>query len=193
MIYLNDSLLIGKGAERLCYRHPEKDHCCIKIKYSAREGKRSQSEAEYDYYTWLERQGIDWSNLARCHGWVKTNLGAGLVFDYIVDEFGNPARTLKDSLTDESISRGFLLSQLDFLLGYLLKNRVMICDLTLDNIVLKYSSSVSGYHLVIVDGIGNRDFFSFLTNRFRFLAVRKIKRKWQRSMAECISILNSKY
>ncbi len=177
-IILNDSLKIGSGSERDCYRHPSESKLCIKIKHINRPHKMPQNEADFDYYGFLEKKNISWSNLARCYGWVETNMGPGLVFDLVTDSQGEPCKSLQ-SLVDSGIPLSKFKRQIELLYGYLLDNNVIPAELQLDNIL--YKPDLGGECcLVIVDGLGNRNFFSWAVNSISLLAKLRIRKKYRR-------------
>lgn len=94
MIVLTEDLFIGRGYERACYRHPMDRNLCIKVSETGRIPRKQQNPVEFKYHKKLAARNIDWSHIARCHGWIETDKGKGLVFDLKHDENGN--RTVTD-------------------------------------------------------------------------------------------------
>ena len=82
MLHLEDSLVIGKGAHRVCYRHPLDQDKCIKVANNAND---SAQALECKYYDKLLAENIDWKHLSRYYGAVATNLGNGHVYQLIKD------------------------------------------------------------------------------------------------------------
>ncbi len=178
VLKLNDSLKIGTGAERACYIHPLDPGLCVKVRYVDRTNKQPQNEADYAYYSFLEKRNIDWDHIAKCRGWVKTNLGDGLVFDLVRGSDGAPCKSL-ENLISEGIPLYSFLGELDYLYKYLLKFNILPADLRLDNIMLKPDMQ-GECRLVIVDGLGNRNFFSWATNRINSFGRLRISKKYNR-------------
>lgn len=82
----SDELVIGVGAHRACYIHPEDHQKCIKVIYSQNDPIASKEiKRELAYYKHLNSYLKDWRGLTRYYGTVETNLGTGYVYDRIVD------------------------------------------------------------------------------------------------------------
>lgn len=174
-IFLKDEDLFSSGSERDCYPLPGHASLCVKIQHG-REGKFGQNIQEYNYYKKLEKRGIDWSRIARCHGWVETNLGKGLVFDFVCDTDGTPSITFKEYLARHGVSKEIRFD-LDKLKEYLLLNNVVLCDLRTTNILCQ---NLNGdLFLKFVDGVGNRDYIK-LASWSSFWGRKKITRHWAR-------------
>lgn len=176
-LILDDSFIIGKGAERICYRHPEQPNLCVKVKYNDRKGKVSQNESDFKYYSFLEKQNISWSNITKCYGWVETDKGKGLIFDYVADTEGRPCSTAHSALVQGTLSPLRCFRQVDILFSYLVGNRVLVSELALDNLV--YNPELENEcKLVIVDGIGDRNLFTPVVTMCGFLAKLRLQKKY---------------
>ncbi|WP_227370548.1 YrbL family protein [Halomonas sp. M20] len=178
MLHLQDDLLIGRGTERNCYRHPQDPTRCVKIAHNFKNNKQ-QNRKDYEYFTKLERRGIDWSHLPRCHGWVETNLGDGLVFDLLQDTEGSPLPRLDILLADGRLTMAEIATPLTQLHDYLHANRIFTSDLRASNIVCNLEKTPP--RLFLIDGIGDRDFVK-LAAHSRRLGRTKIERQWGRFM-----------
>lgn len=175
MLYLSANLLIGRGTERYCYRHPHDANLCVKVTHNTQNDKR-QNARDHAYFIKLERRNIDWSHLPRCHGWVMTDKGKGLVFELIQDGNQQPLKSLKQHLESGALDSKTLAPSLQGLHDYLLRNRIFTSDLRESNIVCDAGTSHSP-HLYIIDGVGDRDFIK-LAAHLPPLGRLKVNRQW---------------
>lgn len=176
MLYLDESRLVGRGTERTCFRHPREGHLCIKVVHNQRKNKR-QNEKDFVYFRRLERRGIDWSHLPRCHGWARTNLGLGLVFDFLQDTRGEPLPRLDTLLAEDRLGKAELDATLAQLHDYLHANRLFTSDLRASNIVCNLDKTPP--YPFLIDGVGDRDFIK-LASLSQRLGRAKIERQWAR-------------
>ena len=178
VIHLNEDLFIGKGTQRRCYRHPENKDICIKIKVSNSHPRRDQNVREYKYYKILEKRGIDWTHAAKCHGWVNTNIGRGLMFEHICDSGGNSLSHVKAQLDSNQVSSDEVCHELERLKDWIFKHGIIIPDLKLENMIYDQQRPL-GKRLIIVDGISNRNAIT-LASHMKMLARYKMRKVWQR-------------
>ena len=177
MLTLKSSSLIGRGLRRECYFHPDDENKCIKVVVA---GDQKETVREQVCYRLLEKRNISWKMLARFYGNVETNRGPGAVFELIRDYSGEVSKTLEHYLsTDNSIDLNYqdLSRALPVLKQYLLNWKIVTMDIKPQNIVYKKNNTSEGA-LVVIDNIGNSDFIP-VCNYVDFMAVRKIRRKWQ--------------
>lgn len=132
---LNNKLFIGSGSQRHCYRHPEHDHLCIKIVAEATNSRRNQNKREHAYYKKLADKNIDWKHIASCHGWVKTNLGKGLVFDLVADHDNAPLPNLQEQLEEKNIDKEKLKFELKMLKKWIFEHAIIVADLKPENMI----------------------------------------------------------
>ncbi len=178
MLTLESSSLIARGLRRECYFYPADENKCIKIVVA---GDHKETVREKRYYRLLEKRNISWKMLARFYGNIETNRGEGAVFELIRDHNGEVSKTLEhyfsaDRETDlnyQDLSRA-----LPLLKQYLLKWKILTMALKPQNIVYKKINPSAGV-LVVIDNIGNSDFIP-ICNYVDRMAIRKIRRKWQR-------------
>jgi len=173
-LHLDESLLIGAGSHRKCYQHPSNPALCIKITINSSCTRRHQNPREYAYYQLLEKRGIDWRRIARCHGWVQTNLGRGLMFDHIRGPDGQTLPNLEEQLKQGILNHEMLRHELWQLREWLIRNAVIVCDLQLANMVL-IPQRRPGEKLVLVDGVNNRNLIK-IANYLPPLARSKMRR-----------------
>lgn len=175
ILMLRSSDLIASGSERDCYFFPKNEDLCVKVTH-ARDRDKSQSQSDYKYYARLSKKLIDWSRVARCHGWVVTNKGDGLVFDLVKDVDGTPSMMLDKYLKLHG-TNDEVMKELKELRQYLIINNIMVCDLRDRNIACQ--AGRDGLCLKLIDGVGNRDFIK-LCDWWGFLGKRKINRHWKK-------------
>ena len=179
MLYLDDSLVIGKGAHRICYRHPSEQNKCIKIIHSA---DKSMQRLECKYYQQLALADINWEHLSRYYGTTETNLGTGYVYQLIRDFDGSISLALSEYLNinaPKKIGSELLRDSLGELKRYLLENKIVVRNLRPYNVVFQRISSTNGI-AVIIDNIGHHNNFYHLSDRIAFLARKDIQKKWRK-------------
>lgn len=176
MLHLQDDLLVGRGTERNCYRHPQDATRCIKVSYNF-ENNKQQNQKDHEYFISLQKRDIDWSHLPRCYGWDETDQGKGLVFDLLQDKQGTPLPRLDTLLKNGHLDKTMINAPLKELRNYLCANQIFTSDLRASNIVCNLEKTPP--HFFLIDGIGDRDFIR-LASVVRPLARAKIDRQWKR-------------
>ncbi|MCG7598282.1 YrbL family protein [Halomonas sp. McH1-25] len=179
MLYLDDTLLIGQGSERACFRHPSDDGLCIKVTHRHK-SRRSQNARDHAYYRKLEKRDIAWTYLPRMHGWVTTNRGEGLVFDLVQDRDGKPLDTLKHLLARRDVHYADIAPELERFHRYLLDNLIFTSDMRDSNIACDMTRADSP-RLYLIDGLGNHDFIK-LASVVPILGRSKVERQWAHFM-----------
>ena len=184
MLTLSKDHYIGEGEIRYCYYHPDKDNLCIKIprdqtsrdytlkeiKYFKKLSKRNKDKYDYNFYSDFKGEEL-------------TNFGLGQKFDLIRDYNSNEvSKTLEyyllhsNKISDKKIELGLIK-----LKHMMIKHRVFTRDLRSRNICCRITNDKNDIELVIVDGIGHRDFFP-LADYFEFFSKQKVNRtylKWK--------------
>ncbi len=177
---LDDSLLLGKGHERLCYIHPGDNTKVIKIPHK-KQKTRNQNELESTYYEYLNRTNVDFSHIAVCYGHVMINDSIGLVFDRVMNSDKSLPLTFAEAVKSKTFSKEYAESLLNDLKRYLEKNCIVFADIGLDNIMCPKQDN--GEHkLVIVDGLGARrpGLKLWLYTHIPLYARYKIKSQWKK-------------
>ena len=182
MITLNKNLLLAEGSERACYLYPNDNAKIIKIIYS-KESHNEQNKLEYIYMAYLKKKNKDLSLLTKCYGYVKTNLGDGLVFDRVLDFDLTPSKSFRYYIANKLISVEYQQQLLNHLQDYLEKNGILFIDTSLTNIFCKKITS-NEYQLIIVDGLGAKrmGLKFWLYRNLQPYAKYKMKRQWQKLM-----------
>ena len=152
----SDELVIGVGAHRACYIHPEDHQKCIKVIYSHNDPiALKEIKRELAYYRHLNSYLKDWRGLTRYYGTVETNLGTGYVYDRIVDFDGKISQTIRDRYTLENLQNNWqeLKEIVEKLEKYMWDNRIITMALKPHN-VLCHRISENEIFPVICDNIG---------------------------------------
>lgn len=146
---------IGQGTNRSVWRHPDKVDWCVKVTIPGEDGG-SQNEAEWHYLRHLATLGIHSRHLPREYGWVETNLGHGLVVDYIHATDGTPAITLGTALREGLIEKQEAVRMVEDAFRWAGDHGVMIEDANLGNLAIHADTGPGPGHswLVFIDGIG---------------------------------------
>jgi hypothetical protein len=181
MLTLNEGHYIGEGEIRFCYYHPDNQNLCVKIprknttrNYTLKEikyfNKLSKRNNKYTYKFYSDFQGEE-----------LTNLGLGQKFDLIRDYSSNEvSKTLEYYLLHSNkISDYKLESALIALKKMMIKYRVFARDLRSRNICCRLINGDNDIELIIIDGIGHRDFFP-LADWFNYFSKKKVERTFKR-------------
>ncbi len=180
LLTVNDTLLLGKGNERLCYLHPDDDSKIIKIAYK-HHNVRNQNKIEEIYYTYLEKKGISFGHLTHYHGTVDVEGKKGLVFDRVIDSDGSRSLTFSNIVKQKIITIEQAQVLLNDLRVYLSENKILFVDVSLNNIMCRLENDGS-YRLIIVDGLGARrlGFKFWLYRHFTPYATYKVASQWKK-------------
>ena len=178
-LHLDDSLIIGKGAHRVCYRHPLASNKCIKINHT--ENDRTQ-ELECKYYKKLGPTSINWKYISKYYGVIDTNLGDGYEYELILDYDQTISLPVSEYLSASSardVPQEIVLNSLKELKRFLMDNNVIVRNLRPYNIMFKRISPQHGYS-VIIDNIGHHNNYFHLSDYIAFLARKSIQKKWKK-------------
>jgi len=177
IILSSDGPIIGKGLYCFCHRHPTDEQLCIKIPTTHKKSRKRQA-ADRAYYRKIHRKRLDLSHIADNHGICQTNLGEGDLYERISDQNGEISQTVQHYFEEQPSLAPEIIQKLISLGKYLLENHIMIGDLHGRNILLQILNDTES-KLMIVDGIGDRVFFT-APNVFPSILRGKIIRRWNR-------------
>lgn len=176
MLELNENLFIGAGKRRRCYRHPDDPGKCVKVS-GGKKGRDMGTKREIAYFLKYQKRGCSLLHLATYHGTVETNMGPGVVFDLITnsdDEISSPLGSL--------ILNGMLIkdfeAEIQELRNYMFKEGIICGDFNPGNILVQVQPDGSR-RLMIIDGLGNSDFFK-IADFIKSFRDKKLERKWAR-------------
>lgn len=169
---LDPSLLIGRGRDRLCFRHPQDPDFCIKV---AQRSDEKQTRREKDYFLYLLKKGKDLRYVAPYMGSVRTSYGEGALFPMIHDDNGQVSLTLTESIQSGLYEQDFICRKLDHLKEYLIENGICARDVSPNNILCRRRGEQIDF--ILVDGVSNPN-FNPLTIRLPTLIRRTVEKSW---------------
>ncbi len=186
---LNDSLLLGKGNERLCYIHPIDPTKIIKVAHKHHMA-RNQNKLEELYGRYLEKKGVSFAHITHYYGRVDVEGKTGHVFDRVIDSDGSDSKTFSEIVRQRLITPEQAKELLEDLRVYLVENTILFIDVSLDNIMCRHEEDGS-YRLIIVDGLGARrpGFKFWLYRHLPLYAAYKVKRQWPKVMRNLEKLL----
>lgn len=158
-LVLTDDLLFAKGTGREIYNHPFDSSKIVKISITKKIYK-NQNFIDNIYFNYLLKHNIPMSNIAKCHGYVDTNLGKGLVFTKIVDYNAEVSKTFNQVIQNKTISENTILKLFREIEEYISTNKILYIDTNFENIVCcEYEKDK--YKLIIIDGLGGTNILRF--------------------------------
>ncbi len=162
----------ASGGNRLCYVHPDDPALCIKVRrpdfsLEQRRAKKGfpktllplshfdDNREEFGVMTALDRSFGEplYRHVSRCHGFVATDMGDGLVSELIRNGDGTIAETLKKHIWDHGFDdtcRRAVKQFCDHWRALAIPSR----DLLLHNIVVQQCGDAI-QRLVVIDGLGS--------------------------------------
>ena len=179
MITLDDTLLIGRGTLRACYRHPRDEALIVKVEIPGRHGGDEANHKEFLSYKEISQHHDKLEHISHCHGIVATNMGDGLICDRIRDSSGETARTIWDMVVhDDDCDVEKILEAARILCDYLIAHDLFLFDINLKNIVMKKGGedSYRAYAIDLKGPYDNKEFLQ-LSSRISFLGRKKLKRR----------------
>lgn len=183
MIQLTQEYYISEGLARICYQHPENPNLCIKIGKPQVDIKHLYKEINYfKKIRNKDTSKFDYQFFANYYGEVQTNLGVGFVYDLIRDEANNNVSlTLRHYLEmkNSPISDKTILKELARLKNQMIVHKIFVGDLRARNICCKILKN-NAVELVVVDGMGHRDFFP-IADYSKYFAIKKVERRFIKS------------
>ncbi len=179
MIYLNNSLLIGRGTLRACYLHPENSALIIKVPAGDLDKGGQANHKELKGYRRLIREHGQLDCISHCHGTVDTSLGPGLICDCIRDEDGDVSKTIWDLVIyQDTCDIDYLQQVTGKFCDKLIEHDIFLFDINLKNIAMKRlnDGSYQPYAIDVKGPYDNPEFLG-LSSHIRFLGRKKLKRR----------------
>lgn len=183
----------ARGGNRLCFVHPEDPGLCVKVRrpdFTLEDLRRKKgfpknlrplssfddNREEFRVVRALKESYGDgvFAHVYRCHEFVETDLGAGLVTELIRDGNGKISVSLKQYLWEAGYTpqcREAVRRLSDFWLELLIPSR----DLLTHNIVVQCDAAGNIVRTVVIDGLGSATVipFQWLPRPFRTARVKK--------------------
>jgi len=179
MIALDDQDLIGRGTLRACYRHPGHEDLVIKVPLPGSPGGDDANRKELASYRLFVRKHRELRHISRCHDFIETDTGRGLVCDCIRDYNGAVSKTIWDIVVHrDTCNVDAVLEAAGEFCEYLIAHDIFLFDINLKNIVLQVQKDAR-WQAWAIDLKGPHDNKEFLqlSSRFTFLGRRKLKRR----------------
>ena len=216
MIILKQLAPIGAGDDRVVYRHPTIQDRCIKIPrvdfqndfrpvgfnetlyWLSRLGQTKYFDFNYvdmEYASSLKTRNsaATFSNIPFCHGSVETDLGTGVVWDYISNHDGSPCRSLKDYSDNPDLlgekEKRLLWQGLEEFFSWQREQIILLREIAYTNTLVREQRDGS-YKLYHIDAIGCADFIP-LAKYSKFVAKLRIKSKVGRFRKRMIAWLGA--
>lgn len=174
MIVLEDSLLIGCGAHKKCYRHPKDESKVIKILHQIPD---DDWDKEYSYRKSLDRRGITLSVIPKYFGMIQTSLGSGYVFERILDFDGSNSITMDEYIMkfgQKDINK--VVAALKKLKKSFFDSNVIVSNMHPCNFLLQFTSP-NEYIIKIIDNIGTPVLIPIIYY-VDFIAKKRNKKYW---------------
>lgn len=162
----------ARGGNRLCYVHPDDPTRCIKVRrpdfsLAQRRAKKGfpktllplshfdDNREEFGVMTALDRSFGEplYRHVSRCHGFVATDMGDGLVSELIRNDDGAIAETLKKYIWDHGFDEDCQHAVKRFC-DHWRALAIPSRDLLLHNIVVQQRGNAIE-RLVVIDGLGS--------------------------------------
>lgn len=203
-LVISDLSPIGQGQDRTVYPHPDDPALCIKIANRAvadlevagirdrlfllmRGGRKEFLDYNFtdvQYARGLERRGEEqlFRHLPRCYGFVETDLGAGVVWERIVDHDGSPCISLRQyKLADRPLTPAeirLLWNALQEFFSWQIRHAVLLREMAYSNLLVRRlaADQVRIYH---IDAIGCADLIP-LADHFTWFAKLRVRSKVRR-------------
>ena len=180
---------IAEGMYQVCYRHPEDKNTCIKI--SKPNAVIQRVEKELKYYKQLNKRSRlknKDSFFAKYLKTIDTNFGVGFSYDFITDErSGEVSKTLEYYLLhpEPKMPIEVLQQKYEGLIASLIDCKIMAVDLWARNICCQRMMN-GDVRLVIIDGLGHRDFLP-LVDWFSYFTRKKLQRRMRKNHMTTLS------
>jgi len=166
----DEASAFARGGNRLCFVDPRDSSCCIKVLRPDRSPKLRRQEkgwlkrlrplSQFDenleeFAVWqvIERRiGLDaFTLISRCHGFVDTNFGRGLVMELIRDGDGKISKTLKQYLWENGLTPEIKAAVAKFANAWI-QLGMPSKKLLLHNMLLKKNAAMN--NIFVIDGLG---------------------------------------
>ena len=177
-LILTEADLLGQGAHKKVYRHPEDPARCVKICFKEDD---EDIRRELDYRHRCKRTYYS-QMLPKYCGTVETNLGTGYVFELVRDFDGQMSRTLQTYLENPGLCEAYFHTNLAGMLAELKKE--LETDLFLSSVMEPYNFCVervtpATYRFRCIDDLGASSWIP-LPYYFQHFALSRIRRYWRR-------------
>lgn len=202
MIILSGMQPIGSGDDRVVYRHPTASDQCIKIArvdfpnkfkpvgfnkrlyWLSRAGQNKYFDFNYvdvDYAEFLKKRNSvrTFAHIPFCYGYVDTDLGPGVAWEYIANYDGSPSNSLRDFTDNPELlgekQKELIWQGLEDFFSWQLDQLVLLREIAKTNTLVQEQLDGS-FKLYHIDAIGCADLIP-LARYSRLVAKLRIKSK----------------
>ncbi|WP_026803842.1 YrbL family protein [Aliarcobacter lanthieri] len=178
-LILTKELFLSNGTARDCYIHPLDPKKVLKI--IRKNINKNPNLAEFKYFEYLKINSISQEYIAKCYGFINTNLGKALCFERILNYDNSISISLRDMILTKKFSQVFEEELIQNLRNYIFKNNILFLDIASTN-VLCQEYKKNKFRLMIVDGLGvNRlSLKYYMSLKFKIYRNILINIKWKK-------------
>lgn len=185
ILYLSDTDIIGRGAHKITYKHPNNKALCVKI---AKQLNDIDIKRELEYRNVLLKRKKTPKLLPLYYGTTKTNKGIAHLFEYICNYDNKTSLTL-DQYIEKNISDTSNYKSKEHLMVLLLSfkkewfaEKIVTSNIELTNFMVQFKSPNEA-SIKIVDNIGTPVLIP-LAYYLDFFASKRASRYWKRFVNE---------
>ena len=171
VIYLNETFLIERGKKRLCYTHPLKDKVCLKVEIGSKNLNQQDLDAFHKIHPLLG------SYLPKYYGIKKTSKGPALECELIIDDTGQPSKSLYHHLNEGMPENVY--HELDKFFEIILTQDIYLYDLNPKNFLVQNNHGKQKLRFIDLKNLNKSNSILSL-EKYRFFAQRKLKRRIKR-------------
>jgi len=171
ILYLDDSLLIERGKKRLCYTHPHNTKKCLKVE------RGSKNLNQQDFAAFHKINSILESYIPKYFGMKQTSRGLALECELIVDDTGQPSKSLYYYLNNDASCN--VLHELDKFFDIILTHDIYLYDLNPKNFLIQDIQGIQKLKFIDLKNL-NKSKSILPLEKYRFFARRKLKRRIKR-------------
>ena len=180
MIILKNIEPIAANGPRACYLHPEDEDKVIKIvRLQTTSRKKQTNWQEWQHYQYLLKQHGKLDLINECYGFIKTDLGEGLVWKCVRDDSGEISNTVTNIMkSPDGYDLEKVAKVLDHFCGVLIEKNIQLFDLNPSNVMIRICPDGS-YQAVSADIKGRYANYEFIpiSTYIPFFSRRKLTRR----------------
>ena len=181
---------LGKGADKIVYRHSGIPSHCLKI---CSKNRANATKREIEYFKFLKNRNVHASFIPEFYGAFEGDDYIGFEQESIIDKESGGSYdsvvSLCDFILDPSSNVSKIQKMLDALKAEMIKTNVIVCDLHGLNIL--HVTKDSSERLMVIDGYGVPEFIP-LAKYTHFFGKLKIERQWKKLMMRLERYFNEK-
>lgn len=169
---------LGRGADKIVYRHLQKPSHCLKI---CSKNRSNATQREIRYFEFLKKRNVHASFIPEFYGAFEGADFIGFEQECILDKANGGqydfVLPLSKYIRDPASNLSEIRDMLAKLKKEMILTNVIVCDLHGLNILVV--GKKSSKYLVVIDGYGSPEFIP-LPKYFSFFGKMKIERQWKK-------------